>query len=169
MKNRILVVSFIFVVGALYMKQWHMLMPQLKDTVFLDHVQHPVIVLAFLGYLFCKTEKQKWQYSLFVVVIDVLLVGCKLFIFHTAFIVLDMLLLPMCMYIFYKFYFDWQISIELSFVELKQKIESSTIIDEQLAQRYQTFLDFREEHVNQFNMRCFLYQEKEILDMLEKF
>ena len=169
MRKRILVVSLIFIIGALYMKQWHMLMPQLEDTAILDHVRYPVMVLTLLGYLFCKTEKQKWQYSLLVVALDVLQVGCKLFIFHTAFIVLDMLLLPVFMYIFYKFYFDWQISIELNFAELKQKMESSTVIDEQLVQRYQVFLDFREEHVNQFNMQYFLYQEKEILDMLEKF
>ena len=76
-------------------------------------------------------------------------------------------MLPMLMFVFYKYYFDWLLSIEIRFSELQQKIQESTAIDETLLEQYRSFLEQRKEDMNQFQIRYFLCQEKELLMIWE--
>ena len=125
MRQRIIAVSLIFIVGAVYLLQWHSFMPEFSEATIQDHFR------------------------------------------HTPFIVLDIVLLPMLMFVFYKYYFDWLLSIEIRFSELQQKIQESTAIDETLLEQYRSFLEQRKEDMNQFQIRYFLCQEKELLIIWE--
>ena len=64
MKQRIIAVSLIFIVGAVYLLQWHSLIPEFRNATIMDHFRYPIVLAALLGYFLCKTDKQKWQYSL---------------------------------------------------------------------------------------------------------
>ena len=126
MRQRIIAVSLIFIVGAVYLLQWHSFMPEFSEATIQDHFRYPFVLAALLGYLLCKTEKKRWQYSLLLAVVELIMITVKLFVLHTPFIVLDIVLLPMLMFVFYKYYFDWLLSIEIRFSELQQKIQEST-------------------------------------------
>ena len=167
MRQRIIAVSLIFIVGAVYLLQWHSFMPEFSEATMQDHFRHPFVLAALLGYLLCKTEKPRWQYSLLLAVVELIMITVKLFVLHTPFIVLDIVLLPMLMFVFYKYYFDWLLSIEIRFSELQQKIQESTAIDETLLEQYRSFLEQRKENMNQFQIRYFLCQEKELLIIWE--
>ena len=92
MRQRIIAVSLIFIVGAVYLLQWHSFMPEFSEATIQDHFRHPFVLVALLGYLLCKTEKQRWQYSLLLAVVELIMITVKLFVLHTPFIVLDIVL-----------------------------------------------------------------------------
>lgn len=167
MRQRIVSVSLCFIVGAVYLLQWHALMPELNNAAIQDYFRYPIILAALLGYLFCKHEKQRWQYSLLLATADLLLMSVKLFVLRTPFILPEMILLPVVMVVFYKYYFDWLLSIEIQFAELQHNIQEHTIADEDLIKQYMNFQEQRKETMNQFNIRYFLNQEKTLLMMQE--
>ncbi len=165
MKQRIMAVGLVFLVGALYLKQWHSLVPQFENATFGDHVQHPVILLCFFGYLLCKTDKQRWMYSLNMALVGILVIGVKLFVLQTPYIVLEIMTVPTLMYLFYKYYFDWLMWMEIQFSELKQKMQHGIVPNQQLQERFERFTAVKEEQIERFNMQFFLYQEKELMEM----
>jgi amino acid permease len=59
MKQRIIAVGMVFIIAAIYIKQWYPMIPQFADATMADHFRHPVVLLCFVGYFLCKTDKQK--------------------------------------------------------------------------------------------------------------
>ncbi len=168
MKQRVISVSLFFIVCAVYFAQWHSLMPALNDAQIQDHFRYPIALVACFGYVFCKSKKQKWQYSLLLAAADVLQITVMLFVMHSPFVVMEMVLLPVLMVVFYQCYFDWLLSIEIIFSDIQQKLQDGTVVSEALMKQYQRFQEQRKENMHQFtNIGYFLQQEKEILMLQE--
>ena len=169
MKQRIIAVGMVFIIAAIYIKQWYTMIPQFADATMADHFRYPVVLLCFVGYILCKTEKQKWIYSLSMAAVCTVMIGFKLYILRTPFIILEITVLPTMLYFFYKFYFDWLLWIEIQYAELKRNIENTTNVDGQLLERFQKFSAWKDEHMERFQMKSFLYQEEELLAMHKQF
>ncbi len=162
MKQRVISVSLFFIVCAVYFVQWYSLMPELNDAQIQDHFRYPIVLVACFGYVLCKSEKQKWQYSLLLAAVDVLQITVILFVLNSPFVMLEIILLPVLMVVFYQYYFDWLLSIEMNLADLQQKLQDNPVISETLMEQYQSFQEQHKETMNQFNIRYFLQQEKEI-------
>ena len=169
MKQRIIAVGMVFIIAAIYIKQWYSMIPQFTDATMADHFRHPVVLLCFVGYFLCKTDKQKWMYSLSMAAVCIVMIGFKLYTLRTPFIILEVTVLPTMLYFFYKFYFDWLLWIEIQYAELKRNIENTTTVDGQLLERFQKFSAWKDEHMERFQMKSFLYQEEELLAMHKQF
>ena len=69
--------------------------------------------------------------------------------------------------IFIGYYYRWQMSKDISFYDLQQKLQASTVVNEELTKQYQALLEQRHDNKKHFNMLYHLNEEKEIAAMQE--
>ncbi len=160
-------IGILFAIVTVFLKQWFSLMPKVQNAQIAESVLLPIDLVAFFGYWLCKGEKRKWQYSLVLIVVDILQISWKLFVMHSPFIVMDVMMLIVWILIFIGYYHRCQMSKDICFYDLQQKMKESTAVNEQLAQQYQALLELRHDNKKHFNMLYHLNEEKQIAAMQE--
>ncbi len=166
-KTQLLLAGLLLAIGAIFLKQWFSLMPEVENTQMAENLLLPIDLIALFGYWLCKGEKRKWQYSLLLIVVDILQISWKLFIMHSPFIIMDSMMLIVWIVIFIGYYYRWQMSKDISFYDLQQKLQASTVVNEELTKQYQALLEQRHDNKKHFNMLYHLNEEKEIAAMQE--
>lgn len=155
------------IITILFLRQWILFMPELERPQMSEGVLLPIDLIAFFGYWLCKSKKRKWQYSLLLIVIDLLQIIWKLFVMHSPFIVMDTMLLIVWIFIFGNYYFQWRMENEKNLMDLSKKMQENATINAQFMKQYQFLLEQRHDNKKHFNMLYYLNQEKEITAMQE--
>jgi len=164
-KKEVLFLCLFVLIGVVFLCKWISIMPQIDNPRIFENILSSVDIVAFLGYWLCKSEKRKWQYSLVLIILDILRISWKVLIMHSPFIAMDTMLLIFWIVIFLRYYYQWQKIKDICFFDLQQKMQNLNIENEKLLKNYQILLEQHHDNKKHFNMLYHLNQEKEIMAM----